>query len=124
MVLSLRPGAVIPHITALHTQGPHCSDYREDTIQSYTPNSTPCLHGISMGVCAYVPILIYEHCLCTFSISLCPSLSYCSECSRLQRLLEKLFVIVLAGSSLKEDSYVFFQNTRSYLMNGIKNTKY
>lgn len=36
-VLLLCPGAVIPHITALHTQGPHCLDYRAETYNPIHP---------------------------------------------------------------------------------------
>lgn len=46
-VLSLRPGAVIPHITALHTQGPHCLDYRAETYNPIHPT-----------------LLCFEYCLC------------------------------------------------------------
>lgn len=35
--LNLGPGAVIPHITALHTQGPHCLDYRKETYNPIHP---------------------------------------------------------------------------------------
>lgn len=56
-VLSLSPGAVIPHITALHTQGPQGSDYREETYNPIHPTLL-CRVG-PVGVCAYIPVEIY-----------------------------------------------------------------
>lgn len=58
MVLSFRPGAIIPHITALHTQGPHCSDYREETYNPIHPTLLCCVClsvecGPRGSVCTY-----------------------------------------------------------------------
>lgn len=53
-VWSHSPGAIIPHITALHTQGPRCSDYRAETYNSIRPSflpSPPLFRVSSLGEC-------------------------------------------------------------------------
>lgn len=85
-VLSLCPGAVIPHITALHTQGPHCSDYREET---YNPIHLTllccvylCIECCPCGsVCIYIPVEIYEHCSSHLTFILLYSLVAIVSCS-------------------------------------------
>lgn len=52
-VLSHRPGAVIPCITALHTQGPRCSDYRAETYNSIRPSFSAAVSSVvPVGGCA------------------------------------------------------------------------
>lgn len=54
-VLSHRPGAVIPHITTLHPQGPRCLDYRAETYNSIRPSlpSPPLFRVSSLWDCAH-----------------------------------------------------------------------
>lgn len=52
-VLLLCPGAVIPYITALHTQEPHCLDYRAETYNSIHPSSPPLFWVLSRWECVH-----------------------------------------------------------------------
>lgn len=74
-VLSLCHGAVITHITALHTQGPHCLDYRAETynpvhssLLSPVLSLWECVHSKQREIydqCLYTPVW-----LCVFVVAL------------------------------------------------------
>lgn len=79
-VLWLCPGVVIPCITALHTQGPQCLDYRVETYNPMYPTLL-FLSVVPVGVCIHKALgrvfvymqqltFIFLCCLCAGEVSL------------------------------------------------------